>query len=161
MTESKKVGWGARVVVVGLVLLVAGAWSAREVYRSKKGEYRADADAFAQRFHQQMDAGRTQEIVAQADAGFRDGKAPEELRQRLEEIRGRLGPRRSSKLKEMYFSANLKTGRQIVTSYETEFEKGRAHEDFTLLMTDGGWKLYGYQVSMQVPDRTEKSSGNK
>lgn len=148
--SDKKAGLGVKVLAGALVLMVAGAWGIRELYRVKKHVYREEMDAFAQRFHQQMDAGRTQEIIDQADPGFREGKTPEELRQRLEEVRGRLGSHRSSRLRTVQISVNSKLGKHVVASYESEFEKGRAREDFTLLVTDGGLKLYGYNVSSSV-----------
>jgi len=147
MGDGKRAGWGLKVAIGVLVLLVAGAWGAREVYRVKKSVSRESIDTYAQRFHQQMDAGQLQEIIDQADAGFREGKTPDELRQRLEEVRARLGRHRSSKLKVVQINYSSKLGKHVVATYESEFEKGRAGEDFTLLVSAGGLRLYGYQIN--------------
>ena len=110
-------------------------------------EYRAIADQAAERFHRQFDAGKIDEIIAEAAPGFRESGKREEIKATLDGLREKLGTFKSGKQTYIQWNAQTGVGTTLLVRFESEFTSGPAREDFTLLLQDGGAKLYGYHVT--------------
>lgn len=103
------------------------------------------ATSAVDRFHQQLNAGKFEEIYQEAAEGFRQGSKHEEIVRFLNAVHAKLGNAGTTSAGNINVSATP-NGTFVTTQYATTFEKGDAAETFTWLKTGGGLKLYSYNV---------------
>lgn len=137
---------------VGLALvlaLAAAGYVTLRVYQRVQG-YKELARISVDRFHRQLNAGEVTAIIAESAPGFRHASSPDDLRTRLEAVRAKLGPLRSTQQKALSWSVRSGVGELLTAEFESQYREGTARERFTLLLTGDAAKLYGYNISSSV-----------
>ena len=118
------------------------------------GERRAGlppgAQAAVDRLTEQFAERRFAEIYAEAADEWRASASADQSRAALERARealGRVLSREAVRAAGQENSSGGLRGHTISVSYNTKFERGDAHEAFTLVERDGRWQLARYSVS--------------
>lgn len=98
-----------------------------------------------QHFHEQLNAGRYEEICREADEGLTQGGKQQEVGKFLEGVHAKLGDVSGEHL--LSITVNTTTGGTFtVGQYNTTFARGSAVETFTWVRAHGALKLYGYDI---------------
>lgn len=134
--------WPWVVLGVALALVMGGGW----IYK-KVTHYRPIADAYVEKFHQQLDAEQFDEIINQAAPAFRETAKKEELRAFFSGIHDKMGTHKSARQTFIQLNAQAGIGTLVAVQYDSEYASGKAQESFTLLVTEDGVQLYGYRIN--------------
>lgn len=97
------------------------------------------------RFHQQLNAGKFEEIYQEAAQGFREGGKHEDIVRFLNAVHAKLGNAGATSAGNINVNATP-NGTFVTTEYNTKFEKGDALETFTWLKAGGALKLHAYNI---------------
>lgn len=104
------------------------------------------AEKAIERFHAMLDDERYAEIYAGLDPKFKDVTSEQEMTEILQAVHIKLGKVRSSTNQTWRANSfNLET--QILMVQNTEFEQGKAVENFTFLYADKKVSLMGYNIN--------------
>lgn len=140
--QPRYVLWAIVISFTALGLLVAGLFlvGRRAV---------TQGEALVTRFHDQLRAGKIEEIVAEADPDI--ANQPKLLREPLVEVQQKLGKPVSASNLNFHRSLN-KEGSFLALKYFTAYEKGSATESFTFRYHEGKPRLYFYRAEIEVDD---------
>jgi hypothetical protein len=144
-SQPKAKIWPWVVAGIGLILLMASYGGYKLYVGIQKG--RAVAETVVQQFHQRLDAEQYHEIINDASDAFRGAAKKEELESFLKKVHTNMGNVKSSKQGNIQLQAQLGIGTLIIVQYETEYDSGKAEENFTWLQNEKGASLYGYRIS--------------
>ena len=123
------------------VVLVFLMWQCGSALYKAKGP----SNTAAQEFHQKLNAGQYEEILAEADERFARAEKHDDLVGFLEAIHTKLGNAGVEKLTNIKVNATT-AGTFIVAQYKTAFDDGSAIETFTWIKSSGVLKLCGYHI---------------
>jgi hypothetical protein len=141
--KTRKWPWFLGAVLLVLGLLGLGAY---KVYQRAMA-HREMATAFVQEFHHRMNQGETGKIIAESAPAFRESTKPEELEALFAGVRRKMGEHKHARQTFMQWNAQTGIGTTLSVRFDSEFANGKAQENFTLLLQDGGVKLYGYRIN--------------
>lgn len=114
------------------------------------------AEAKVEEFHNLLDAGRFDAIMAASDEQLKsDGAAMMDL---LNQVSQGLGKVKSSKLTGWKVNSDIASGSFVNLTYVTEFERGTAEEVFIFRSRDDALRLAGYQVSSRNAAKGEETT---
>lgn len=110
----------------------------------------AGASALIDGVTEDIAAGRSDKLYAEAAPEWRATIGADENAKMLERIRtqlGRIESRAFHSGKEQQSAGGKISGHALEVIYQTTFERGQGLEKFTLLEREGRWLLAGYSVS--------------
>ena len=132
-----------RIKEAGVVLLVIFFLMAEVSCSLQKG--RAVGEGAVAKFHSQLNAEQYHEIYAQCDEGFRKSTSEQQTIAYLEAVHRKLGVERNSKQTGWGVFATP-AGTRVSLGYETDFDEGKANEQFVFLVNGDEAKLYNYNI---------------
>jgi hypothetical protein len=125
------------ILLIGLLVLI----SACSLTKGK-----ATAEAAAVKFHNQFNAGKFQEIYAQADEGFKKSVSENDFIAMLEAVQRKLGMVREDH--STSWAVNTTTAGTMATlGYDVDFTAGKASEEFVFHISGDQALLYHYNVN--------------
>jgi len=135
--KSKRLLWAIGGVLALLILWQCGTalWQGRILSN----------DAVAH-FHDQLNQGRYDELVAESDDAFRASGTHEKLVNFFTAVHTKLGDASKSSMTKINVNATT-NGTFLTTAYSTMFTSGEATETFTWIKKNGTIKLYNYNVN--------------
>jgi len=97
------------------------------------------------RFHNQFNSGHYVEIYGETDEGFRKGSHESEMTALLAAVRRKLGAvKYTSQVK--YNQNTTMAVTRVTMTYETEFDEGKATEQFIYHVSGDEARLYRYDI---------------
>ena len=105
--------------------------------------------AGVQRFHEQLNAGRYEEIWDGGDEVFRAAGNQQEFSQLLAAVHRKLGNAGPASLSNLHVNATT-NGTFIIAVYSTQFDRGPAVETFTWKKHGDEAKLCGYNIQSNL-----------
>jgi len=100
------------------------------------------ANGAVRHFHEELNNGRYDEIVREADEGFASDTGSPNF---LQAVHNKLG--NATVEKQANIVVNVNAGRTLITTeYNTTFAHGSATETFTWIKKGDALKLYGYNI---------------
>jgi hypothetical protein len=107
---------------------------------------KATAEAAVVKFHDQFNAGKYQEIYAEADEGFKSSVTEDQWVALLEAVQRKLGSVKESH--STGWGVNTTTAGTMATlSYDVDFSEGKGDEKFIFHITGDKALLYHYNVN--------------
>ena len=97
------------------------------------------------KFHDQLNSGQFHEIYAHTDEGFRKATSEPETIAYLEAVHRKLGVERNAKQVGWRVFATT-GGTQVSLVYETDFDDGKATEQFVFLVNGDEARLFKYNI---------------
>ncbi len=127
--------------------LVLGATAALAACSSQKDLTAAEA-AVAQ-FHQALDAGQFESLYDSASPEFKQSGTEAEIVKFLQAVHRKLGNSRSTTRE--FWQVNWQTSGEVISlRYATEYEQGKAREEFVFRMSGGAPALVSYNVNSKA-----------
>ena len=139
-SQPKRVLWKWSLVITAVIAVFLAWQCGSGILQGQKL-----ASVAVQHFHEQLNAGRYEDIYQEATEGFRGGSKREELVKFLTAVHAKLGNAGAPSAGSINVNATP-GGTFVTTQYNTKFEKGDATETFTWLKTAGTLKLQGYNI---------------
>jgi len=124
-----------------LLLIVMVSVTACSSLRNGK----ATSEKAVSKFHDQLNSGQFQEIYAQTDEGFRKATSEQETIAYLEAVHRKLGDERNAEQVGWRVFATT-GGAQVSLVYETDFDDGKATEQFVFLVNGDEARLFKYNI---------------
>jgi hypothetical protein len=121
------------------VLLGAGQWC----WYSKD---RGIGEQAVVQFHNEFNSGKYQEIYENGDADARKGQSQNDVVAYFDTVHQRLGEVKTS-TRVGWKIRRSKTETVATLHYDTEFTKGKGHEQFIFVLSDGKVALHMYQLT--------------
>ena len=109
----------------------------------------AAAEQGVSKFHQQLDAGRFEEIYAGSTDELKKAGSLQEVVSGLAAIHRKLGVSKSTKQQTGLFSVGT-PGTMVTLDYVTTYTGGDAHEQFVFLMHGNIPSLAGYHINSKA-----------
>ena len=109
------------------------------------GEDVATAEKSIEIFHEQLNAGKFQEIHNQAGSEWKGAITGADAVKLFAAVRTKLGEFKSRK--QSGWRVNYGQGKTIVVQYESQFERGTAVETFTLKRSGEEAQMIGYNIN--------------
>ncbi len=103
------------------------------------------ADTAVRQFHEELNEGRYQDILGQADEGFSDGATDQDPLKFFSGLHAKLGDADAATLVSLKVDIGFGDS-LLVCEYNTTFAAGSAVETFTWKKTGGTLRLSGYTV---------------
>lgn len=97
-------------------------------------------------FHTRLNAGKYHEIYAEADDQFRHSSGEKEITTFLAKLHRSMGILRSARQTQSKVGYVQGLGAQVILSYDSEFENGRAVEQFLFQLRGGKALLVRYDI---------------
>jgi hypothetical protein len=137
--KSKTLVW---VLGVGGVLALVMLWQCgTALWRGRN----LSNDAVAH-FHDQLNQGKYEDLIAESDDAFRASAAQEKLVSYLSSVHSKLGNAGKSSMTSININATV-NGTFLKTVYSTMFTSGEATESFIWVKRNGVLRLYHYNVN--------------
>jgi hypothetical protein len=125
-----------------LIILLFFAWECGSAFlRGKKL-----ADTAVQHFHEQLNDGQYDEIIAEADEGFRAASTHDDAVKLFSQVHDQLGDAGASSFAGINMNSSTGQGTTLTCNYTTVFAHGSAAETFTWKKNGSTLKLYGYHI---------------
>jgi hypothetical protein len=137
--KSKLLYW---VVGIGGVLAIVILWQ----FGSALWRAHNLSNVAVLRFHDQLNMGQYEEIIAESDDAFRASGTHEKLINFLTDVHAKLGDQVKSSMTNINLNATA-NGTFLTTVYSTMFSSGDATETFVWIKKDGSLRLYRYTVN--------------
>jgi hypothetical protein len=131
---------GTAVIAVPIVIFVV--WYAGSTFLSGKKL----ADAAVSHFHDELNAGQYDEIIAEADPGFSHSLSHDGAVLYLSDLHGDLGDAGAATFLSINMNSSTGEGTTVFCVYNTAFARGPAYETFIWKKYGSALKLYGYRV---------------
>jgi|SRR5580704_2895194 hypothetical protein len=128
---------GTAVIAVPIVILVV--WYAGSTFLSGKRL----ADAAVSHFHDQLNAGQYDEIIAEADPGFMSHDSAVTY---LSAVHADLGNAGAATFLSINMNSSTGEGTTVFCVYNTAFARGPAYETFIWKKSSSTLKLYAYRL---------------
>jgi hypothetical protein len=128
---------GTAVIAVPIVIFVV--WCAGSTFLSGKRL----ADAAVSHFHDQLNAGQYDEIIADADPGF---MSHDSAVQYLSTVHADLGDAGAATFLSINMNSSTGEGTTVFCVYNTAFARGSAYETFIWKKSGSTLRLYAYRI---------------
>lgn len=127
--------------VIGLILLIVAV-----IGCNAGTEGRPAAEKAVERFHNMLNDERYAEIYADLDPKFKEVTTEQEMTDILQAVHIKLGKVVSSK-NQMWRANSFNLETQLIVDQETQFEQGKASEEFRFLYSGKKVSLFAYNIN--------------
>lgn len=126
--------------------LIAAAFVLSMVTGCSAKESVSNSELAVDRFHQQFNASRFDEIYSSATDDFRNAAPKKDYDEFMAAVRRKLGRAGASERQQWFINVTL-SGKRVTFTYATQFEFGKGQEHFAFIDKGSGPKLLAYTVN--------------